>query len=437
MLVGIGENAGVVDVGDGWAVTFKVESHNHPRYVEPYQGAATGVGGIVRDILAMGARPVAVHGLAAVRPGRRPRHRAGAARRGAPVSAATATAWACPTSAARCVFDASLRGQPAGQRAVRRRAAARGPARWPTPSGVGQQGRPVRCAHRPRRHRRGLGAGLARPSRRRGRRPAKKLPVGPGRRPVHREGADRVLPRALRRRPGRSASRTSAAPACPARPASWPRPATAACAIDLDTVPLRANGMTAGRDPVQRVAGAHVRGRRRRTTSTRSWPSARKWDVLATVIGEVTDGDRLRDHLARRDGRRRAAAHRGPRRPGLRAADGPARHARTRCRPTLGAARPSPATSCARTVLRWSAAPTCAPSLGHRAVRPLRAGNTVLAAARRRRRGPDRRGDRPRRRAVHRRQRPVTPGSTRTPAPSWRWPRPTATSRSPVPCRSR
>jgi phosphoribosylformylglycinamidine synthase len=60
LLVGIGENAGVVDIGDGWAVTFKVESHNHPSYVEPYQGAATGIGGIVRDIISMGARPVAV-----------------------------------------------------------------------------------------------------------------------------------------------------------------------------------------------------------------------------------------------------------------------------------------------------------------------------------------------------------------------------------------
>jgi phosphoribosylformylglycinamidine synthase subunit PurL len=60
MLVGIGENAGVVDIGHGWAVTFKVESHNHPSYVEPYQGAATGIGGIVRDIISMGARPVAV-----------------------------------------------------------------------------------------------------------------------------------------------------------------------------------------------------------------------------------------------------------------------------------------------------------------------------------------------------------------------------------------
>ncbi len=60
LLVGIGENAGVVDIGQGYAVTFKIESHNHPSYVEPYQGAATGVGGIVRDILSMGARPVAI-----------------------------------------------------------------------------------------------------------------------------------------------------------------------------------------------------------------------------------------------------------------------------------------------------------------------------------------------------------------------------------------
>src|SRR3954451_21348398 len=60
LMVGIGENAGVVDVGEGWAVTFKVESHNHPSYIEPFQGAATGVGGIVRDIISMGARPVAV-----------------------------------------------------------------------------------------------------------------------------------------------------------------------------------------------------------------------------------------------------------------------------------------------------------------------------------------------------------------------------------------
>ncbi|MBX3310711.1 MAG: phosphoribosylformylglycinamidine synthase subunit PurL [Cryobacterium sp.] len=60
LMVGMGENAGVVDIGEGWAVTFKVESHNHPSFIEPFQGAATGVGGIVRDIISMGARPVAV-----------------------------------------------------------------------------------------------------------------------------------------------------------------------------------------------------------------------------------------------------------------------------------------------------------------------------------------------------------------------------------------
>ena len=60
ILAGIGENAGVVDIGDGNAVTFRVESHNHPSFVEPHQGAATGIGGIVRDIMAMGARPIAV-----------------------------------------------------------------------------------------------------------------------------------------------------------------------------------------------------------------------------------------------------------------------------------------------------------------------------------------------------------------------------------------
>ncbi len=60
VLQGPGENAGVVDVGDGIAAVFKMESHNHPSYVEPFQGAATGVGGILRDIFTMGARPIAV-----------------------------------------------------------------------------------------------------------------------------------------------------------------------------------------------------------------------------------------------------------------------------------------------------------------------------------------------------------------------------------------
>src|SRR5580692_331518 len=60
VLVGPGENAGIIDIGDGWAIAFKIESHNHPSFIEPFQGAATGVGGILRDIFTMGARPLAV-----------------------------------------------------------------------------------------------------------------------------------------------------------------------------------------------------------------------------------------------------------------------------------------------------------------------------------------------------------------------------------------
>ena len=59
VICGPGENAGVIDIGDGLAAVFKMESHNHPSYIEPYQGAATGVGGIIRDVFTMGARPIA------------------------------------------------------------------------------------------------------------------------------------------------------------------------------------------------------------------------------------------------------------------------------------------------------------------------------------------------------------------------------------------
>jgi phosphoribosylformylglycinamidine (FGAM) synthase-like enzyme len=94
VLQGPGENAGVISVGDGWAVAFKMESHNHPSAIEPYQGAATGVGGIIRDIFTMGARPIA--SLDSLRFGS-----ATCSRARSPGSAATATASACPRSAAR------------------------------------------------------------------------------------------------------------------------------------------------------------------------------------------------------------------------------------------------------------------------------------------------------------------------------------------------
>ncbi|MFJ5488481.1 AIR synthase related protein, partial [Hansschlegelia beijingensis] len=85
VIQGPGENAGVVDIGDGEAVVFKMESHNHPSFIEPYQGAATGVGGILRDVFTMGARPVAAlnalrFGADADRPEPVPRGRQGADR---------------------------------------------------------------------------------------------------------------------------------------------------------------------------------------------------------------------------------------------------------------------------------------------------------------------------------------------------------------------
>ena len=60
VIQGPGENAGVIDIGDDDAIVFKIESHNHPSFIEPYQGAATGVGGILRDVFTMGARPIAL-----------------------------------------------------------------------------------------------------------------------------------------------------------------------------------------------------------------------------------------------------------------------------------------------------------------------------------------------------------------------------------------
>ena len=101
VLVGPGENAGVIDVGDGIAAAIRIESHNHPSLIEPYQGAATGVGGILRDIFTMGARPDRGHGPAALRAARRRPQPLGGRGRRVAASPATATRSACPPSAAR------------------------------------------------------------------------------------------------------------------------------------------------------------------------------------------------------------------------------------------------------------------------------------------------------------------------------------------------
>ena len=210
----MGENAGVVDIGDGWAATFKIESHNHPSYVEPHQGAATGVGGIVRDILAMGARPIAV--MDALRFGAAD---APDTRRVLPgVVEGISHYGNClglPNIGGEVVFDPCYIGNPLVN-ALCVGLLRKDQIKLAVAPGPGQQGRPVRRHDRPRRHRRRVRAGLGHV---RGR-VAGQAPQRPGGRPVHGEAADRVLPGALRRRTWSSASRTSARPGSPARPPS-------------------------------------------------------------------------------------------------------------------------------------------------------------------------------------------------------------------------
>ncbi len=167
VLVGPGENAGVIDVGDGIAVAIRIESHNHPSAIEPYQGAATGVGGILRDIFTMGARPIALMDPLALRPARRRPQPLDRRRAWSAASPATATRSACPTVGGEVVFDETatpttrwstcsasgvLPDRPAGARAG---------------VGRGQPGRAARLDHRARRHRRRQRAGLGRLRRRR------------------------------------------------------------------------------------------------------------------------------------------------------------------------------------------------------------------------------------------------------------------------------
>jgi phosphoribosylformylglycinamidine (FGAM) synthase-like enzyme len=103
VICGPGENAGIVDIGDGQAVVFKMESHNHPSYIEPTQGAATGVGGILRDVFTMGARPIAAMNALSFGEKDHPKTRSSCTV-WSKALAATATASACPPSAAKRVF---------------------------------------------------------------------------------------------------------------------------------------------------------------------------------------------------------------------------------------------------------------------------------------------------------------------------------------------
>ena len=309
LLVGIGENAGVVDIGDGWAVTFKVESHNHPSYVEPYQGAATGVGGIIRDIMSMGARPIAV--MDPLRFGNL--HHPDTQRVLPGVVAGVGGYGNCiglPNIGGEVVFDDCYQGNPlvnalcVGAMRVEDIHLAKA-------SGVGNKVDPVRRQDRRRRHRRRLGPRVR--DLRRGR--PDQAPRRAGRRPVRREGAHRVLPRPVcRARRGRHPGPRRCRPVLRhqrarvqrrRRHADRARPGAAARRLP----PARG-------DPHVGEPGAHDGGRRA--------GAARRVHGDHRPLGRRGDrprrGDRRRPprhHLARRGHRRRAAALGRPRGPDL------------------------------------------------------------------------------------------------------------------------
>ncbi|MEO7651885.1 MAG: AIR synthase related protein, partial [Bryobacteraceae bacterium] len=115
VLQGPGENAGIIDIGQGYAIAFKIESHNHPSFIEPFQGAATGVGGILRDIFTMGARPIAVMDSLRFGPPDDPRHGARNRRILEGVVSGIAHYGNCfgvPTVGGECIFEPCYNGNP-------------------------------------------------------------------------------------------------------------------------------------------------------------------------------------------------------------------------------------------------------------------------------------------------------------------------------------
>ncbi len=201
VIQGPGENAGVVDFGDGDAIIFKMESHNHPSFIEPYQGAATGVGGILRDVFTMGARPIAA--LNALRFGApsHPRRPGSSLPASSPASAAMAISFGVPTVGGEVNFHPRYNGNILVN-AMAVGIAQKRPDLLLQGRGRGTAGRLSRRQDGPRRHsRRHHGFGRVR-RRRRG-----EAPDGPGRRSLHREMPARGLPRAHGARAPSSPSR--------------------------------------------------------------------------------------------------------------------------------------------------------------------------------------------------------------------------------------
>ena len=409
MLAGIGENAGVIQVSDQLAVTFKVESHNHPSFVEPYQGAATGVGGIVRDILAMGARPVAVMDPL----------RFGAAdhedtKRVLPgVVAGIGGYGNClglPNIGGEVVFDECYQGNPlvnalcVGVLPVDRlqNKAAAGPGNVVVLIGA-KTGRD------------GIGGVSVLASATFGDRERAAPPQRAGRRPVHWRSCSSRPAWSSTTPTWSSASRTWAAPGSPAPCPRRPRRPAPGMSVNLDLVPLREPSMQP-----QEVLASESQERMLLIVTPENLPVVlsicARWGVLATAIGEVTppeaDGRPAADLVARQRRRRRAARLARRRRAGLRPADARARSTVELMLVDRAETLPRPETGdeLRATVLRMIASPNlCDKTWVTEQYDRYVLGNTVLAQ-------PEDAGviriderDRARGRAVGRRQRPVRP----------------------------
>ena len=232
VLQGPGENAGVIDLGEGEAVAFKVESHNHPSAVEPFQGAATGVGGIIRDIVAMGARPVAL--LDGLRFGEPDWH----FERAVEGIGHYGNCVGIPTVGGDTVFDRAYRDNCLVNAMCVGLAPSPTASPAPARARTGHDGRPLRLDHRPRRHRRrerarqpGAGRGVAR-----------EAAVRADRRPVHRQEADRDVACELVER-GLVESLQDCGAAGLASSLSEMARDGAGIDVHLDRVPLREEGM--------------------------------------------------------------------------------------------------------------------------------------------------------------------------------------------------
>ena len=431
-MVGIGENAGVVDIGDGYAVTFKIESHNHPSYVEPYQGAATGVGGIVRDILAMGARPVAVMDPLRFGPLDAPdTHRvlpgivAGVGGYG--------NCLGLPNIGGEAVFDATYAGNPLVN-ALCIGVMRHEQIHLAKASGAGNQVILYGAQDGRRRDRRRLGARLG----------DVRSDTGPAKRPSVQVGdpfqeklliectleifaEDLVVGIQDLGGAGLSCATSELASAGDGGMHVW-----------LDRVPLRDSSL-APEEILMSESQERMMAVVEPDDVERFLEICAKWEVDATVVGEVNDSGRLAIEWHGEtvvDVPPRSVAHDGPtyHRPFARPdrAGRPAgRRRRRRCH------APRTATSCARPCCGWSRRRTCATSPGSPTSTTATCRATPCSPSPR---TPAWSASTRRPTSASRSRPTATAGSrssTPTPARSSRWPSPTATSRRPARGRSR